>query len=56
MQPWRSFKPDGVILISDILTPHTGQPPRAMYQPSVLLCSMFAAVAQLQAGWCDPVQ
>lgn len=24
MQPWRSFKPDGVILFSDILTPLPG--------------------------------
>lgn len=24
MQPWRAFKPDGVILFSDILTPLTG--------------------------------
>ena len=24
MQPWKSFKPDGVILFSDILTPLPG--------------------------------
>lgn len=24
MQPWRAFKPDGVILFSDILTPLAG--------------------------------
>jgi uroporphyrinogen decarboxylase len=40
LQPWRAFKPDGVILFSDILTPLAG-----MNIPFDILTVRLAAAA-----------